>query len=84
MRVQFLPFHVPEIGEENVGTSVHFIPLHLHPYYRDAFTYCPKDFPNASTVYERIVSLPIYPRMTEGDIQDVIDAVRQIVSAYRR
>jgi dTDP-4-amino-4,6-dideoxygalactose transaminase len=69
---------------ENVGTSVHFIPLHLHPYYRDAFKYHPKDFPNASTVYERIVSLPIYPRMTEGDVQAVINAVRKIVSDYRR
>jgi dTDP-4-amino-4,6-dideoxygalactose transaminase len=54
----------------------------LHPYYRDAFTHRPKDFPTASTVYERIVSRPIYPRMTEGDIQDGIDAVRKIVSAY--
>jgi dTDP-4-amino-4,6-dideoxygalactose transaminase len=56
MRAQFLPFHVPEIGEETVGTSVHCSPLHLHPYYRNAFTDRPKDFPNASTVYECIVS----------------------------
>jgi perosamine synthetase len=69
---------------ENIGTSVHFIPLHLHPYYHDAFKYRPKDFPNASTVYERIVSLPIYSRMTEGDVQDVINAIRKIVSDYQR
>jgi dTDP-4-amino-4,6-dideoxygalactose transaminase len=84
MRAQSLPFHVPEIGDENVGTNVPFIPLHLHPFYRDAFTYRPRDFPNVSTVYERLVSLPIYHRMTEDDVQDVIDAIRKIVNVYRR
>jgi dTDP-4-amino-4,6-dideoxygalactose transaminase len=68
----------------NIGTSVHFIPLHLHPYYRDTFGYRPEDFPNASAVFERIISLPIYPKMTEADVQDVIDAVREIARHYRR
>jgi dTDP-4-amino-4,6-dideoxygalactose transaminase len=72
------------LKQENIGTSVHFIPLHLHPYYRDAFGYYPKDLPNASVVFERIVSLPIYTKMTEADVQRVIETVRAIVTRYRR
>jgi dTDP-4-amino-4,6-dideoxygalactose transaminase len=72
------------LKQENIGTSVHFIPLHLHPYYRDTFGYRPEDFPNASAIFARIISLPIYPKMTEADVQDVIGAVRNIASHYRR
>ncbi len=72
------------LKKENIGTSVHFIPLHLHPYYRDTFAYRPEDFPNASAVYERIVSLPIYPKMTAADMRAVIGAVRKIVRRNRR
>src|SRR5262249_41585523 len=70
--------------EKEIGTSVHFIPLHLHPYYRDKFGYKPSDFPNASLAFERIVSLPIYPRMTEADVASVIGAVRKVVKQNRR
>jgi dTDP-4-amino-4,6-dideoxygalactose transaminase len=72
------------LKRENIGTSVHFIPLHLHPYYRDTFGYRPEDFPNASSVFERIVSLPIYPKMTDGDIQRVIESVKMLVRRHRR
>ena len=75
---------VEALKEERIGTSVHFIPLHLHPYYRSTFGYKPQDFPNASAVFERTVSLPIYPKMTEADVQDVIGAVRSIAQVYRR
>ena len=64
--------------------SVHFIPLHFHPYYRDKFGYKPDDFPNASAAFERIVSLPIYPKMTEGNVRDVIVAVRKLIQECRR
>jgi dTDP-4-amino-4,6-dideoxygalactose transaminase len=69
---------------ENIGTSVHFIPLHLHPYYRQTFHYRPEDFPAANTVFKRIISLPIYPKMTEADIRRVTEAVRKIVRQHRR
>ena len=68
----------------NIGTSVHFIPLHLHPYYRQTFGYQPEDFPNARACFERIISLPIYPKMTEADIEYVIEVVREIIRTYRR
>jgi perosamine synthetase len=68
----------------NIGTSVHFIPLHLHPYYRRTTGHQPDDFPVAMRVYPRVVSLPIYPSMSDGDVADVVDAVRAIVMRYRR
>ena len=75
---------IDALREEGIGTSVHFIPLHLHPYYRDNFGYQPSDFPNASSAFERIVSLPIYPKMTEADVESVIGAVRKVVKLNRR
>jgi len=75
---------IEALREKNIGTSVHFIPLHLHPYYRNTFGYRPGDFANASAVFERIISLPIYPKMTESDVNDVVEAVRSIVEEYRR
>jgi dTDP-4-amino-4,6-dideoxygalactose transaminase len=72
------------LKQQNIGTSVHFIPLHLHPYYRATFGYRPQDLPNASSAFERIVSLPIYPRMTEADVQRVIETIRTIVQQHRR
>ena len=71
---------VAMMRSRNIGTSVHFIPLHLHPYYRSTYHYQPQDFPNASYAYERVVSLPIYPSMTNGDASDVIEAVRDIIN----
>jgi len=72
------------LKKQGIGTSVHFIPLHLHPYYRDNYGYSPKDFPVASSVFERIISLPIYPKMTEADIQYTIEVVTAIIQAHRR
>ncbi|MGD9901863.1 MAG: DegT/DnrJ/EryC1/StrS family aminotransferase [Vicinamibacterales bacterium] len=68
----------------NVGCSVHFIPLHVHPYYRDAHGYRSDQFPNASAAYEELVSLPIYPAMTDADVDYVVEAVRSVVAAHRR
>lgn len=67
-----------------VGASVHFIPLHIHPYYRDTYGYKPGDFPVAFREYQRELSLPIYSKMTDDDVQDVIDAVTEIVRQFRR
>ena len=79
-RAQF----INALRAENIGTSVHFIPVHLQPYYRETFGYKRGDFPNAERIYDRIVSLPLYPRMTEGDVRDVIAAVKKVVSQYKR
>jgi dTDP-4-amino-4,6-dideoxygalactose transaminase len=66
---------IERMSEAGIGTSVHYVPLHLHPYWRDRYSLSPTDFPNSTAVYQRCVSLPIYPSMTEDDVQSVIDAV---------
>jgi dTDP-4-amino-4,6-dideoxygalactose transaminase len=75
---------IEELKARNIGTSVHFIPIHLHPYYRDKYGYKPEDFPVAYREYHRIVSLPLYPRMSDRDVQDVIEAVADVVKRNRR
>jgi perosamine synthetase len=79
-RAQF----IKALTDHNIGTSVHFIPLHLHPFYRDTFGYQPTDFPQATAVFERIVSLPIYPKMTEKNVEHVIRTVRKLAEEHRR
>jgi perosamine synthetase len=75
---------VQALRSENIGVSVHFIPLHLHPYYRETYGYRPEDFPVAYREYLREVSLPIYSRMTQEDVEDVIRAVVDVVSSSRK
>lgn len=74
---------IAELNARGVGTSVHFIPLHLMTYWRQRYDLSPRDFPVASGEFERVVSLPIYPRMTEGDVGRVVDAVADVVRAHR-
>jgi len=72
------------MAEAGIGTSVHFIPLHIHPYWRDRYKFKPEDFPVAYDVYQRAVSLPIYPKMTDADVERVIDTVTAILTKYSR
>lgn len=67
------------MAELGIGTSVHFIPLHLHPYWRETYSLKPEDFPEATRAYEAAVSLPIYTKMTGDDQDRVIEAVRTIL-----
>jgi perosamine synthetase len=75
---------IEELSAKNIGTSVHFIPVHLHPYYQERFGYQNGDFKQAEYLYDRIVSLPLYPAMTEDDVQDVIRVVRKTIGSSRR
>ena len=75
---------IEELKARNIGTSVHFIPVHLHPYYRDRFGFKRGDFPVAEAAYDAEISLPIYPRMTDADVQDVIDAVLDVCAAHAK
>ncbi len=74
---------IEELKARNIGASVHFIPNHIHPYYRQKYGYQPEDLPIAYREYQRMVSLPLYPRMTDEDVQDVIAAVEGIVVQHR-
>jgi perosamine synthetase len=67
---------------EGIGVNVHYLPVHLHPYYRETFRTRPGLCPNAEAAYERIVSLPIFPAMRDADVDDVIEAVWKVISAH--
>ena len=70
---------IQKIADEGVGCSVHFIPLHLQPYWRDTYSLVPEMFPNAHAAYEMEVSLPLYTKMTNSDQQRVVRAVKKVL-----
>lgn len=67
---------------ENIGVNVHYIPVHLHPYYRKRFGYRGGEYPVAEDAYERLISLPMFHGMSDQDVQDVIAAVAKVVHHY--
>jgi perosamine synthetase len=75
---------IDELRARNVGTSVHFIPLHLHPYYQQVWGYRPGQFQGAEAAWSQVVSLPLYPAMSDGDVDDVLTAVSDVVRRHRR
>jgi dTDP-4-amino-4,6-dideoxygalactose transaminase len=79
-RAQF----IHELSARNIGASVHFIPIHLHPYYRGRYHWRPDDFPVAHREYTRLISLPLHPGLTNTDVQNVIDAVIEVTMKHRR
>ncbi|WP_294636214.1 DegT/DnrJ/EryC1/StrS aminotransferase family protein [uncultured Aquabacterium sp.] len=62
---------------DGIGVSVHYIPLHLHPYWKERYALQPESFPHSQKAYERMVSLPLYTRMTEADVDRVVASVRR-------
>ena len=72
------------IQAENVGIGIHFRAVHLHPYYAETFGFMRGMFPRAEYYSDRTISLPLYPRMTDADADDVVGAVTKVISHYRR
>jgi dTDP-4-amino-4,6-dideoxygalactose transaminase len=72
------------IQKENVGVGVHFRAVHLHPFYAETFGFRRGMFPNAESYSDRTISLPLYPGMTDGDADDVVAAVRKVITTLRR
>jgi len=75
---------IDEMTQRNIATSVHFIPIHLHPFYRDKYHLLPDRFPVAVDNYSRMLSLPLNAGMSDDDVLDVIDAVVNIVQVHQR
>lgn len=75
---------IAELTARNIGTAVHFIPIHLHPFYRDKYGYRPEQFPIAYRSYRRVLSLPLNPGMSVQDVADVIDAVLDVTNRFTR
>jgi len=67
-----------------VGVNVHYIPVHLQPYYQKRFGYRLGDFPKAENYYSRAITLPIFPKMSDRDVDDVIKAVKKIINYYKK
>jgi dTDP-4-amino-4,6-dideoxygalactose transaminase len=70
---------IERLFEQGIGCSVHYIPLHLHPYWRDRYALTPAQFPHSQHAYERMVSLPLYTRMSQADVERVVGAVRKAI-----
>ena len=73
---------VEALRDLGITTSVHWMPLHMHPYYRDNYGYHPEDFPVAARLYEEILTLPLFPGMTEAQLDHVVSSIRDIVADH--
>lgn len=72
------------LTKENIGVGVHYVALHLHPYYKETYGYKTGDFPNAEFISNRTISLPLSPKLSNGDVKDVIEAVIKVLGAFKR
>lgn len=75
---------IHELKARGIGTSVHFIPLHLQPYYANKYGYKKGDFPVAEDVYSRIISLPLYPKLTKEELNHIITVLQELVNEFQR
>jgi dTDP-4-amino-4,6-dideoxygalactose transaminase len=75
---------IDELKRNGITTSVHWMPLHMHPYYREKYGYVPEDFPVAHRLYPEIITLPLYPDMTEEDVTYVCDTLRSVIAKNLR
>jgi len=75
---------IDELTALNIGTSVHFIPIHVHPFYQEKYRYTPSQFPVAYQAYERMLSLPLHPMLSDADVGDVISAVLDVTLRFAR
>ena len=87
LRTELLKVGRKEIFEalraENIGVNVHYMPLHLHPFYQREFGYKKGDYPKAEIYYERAITLPVFPKMGDEDVEDVINAVSKVIHYYK-
>ncbi|OUR75199.1 UDP-4-amino-4,6-dideoxy-N-acetyl-beta-L-altrosamine transaminase [Colwellia psychrerythraea] len=72
------------MADKGIGTSVHYIPLHMHPYWQDNYNLTEGGFPKSSSAFYRIVSLPNYPKMTDEQVERVINTVREILLEHKK
>jgi len=75
---------INELTALNIGTSVHFIPIHIHPFYQQKYHYQPNQFPVAYEAYGRMLSLPLHPLLSDADVSDVVSAVLDVAQRFAR
>jgi dTDP-4-amino-4,6-dideoxygalactose transaminase len=74
---------IEEMKALNIGTSVHYLPVHMHPFYRDKYAYRPGDCPVAAQAFTRMLTLPLHPSLSDQDVQDVVAAVRALLIRFK-
>ena len=88
LRTELLKVGRKEVFEalraENIGVSVHYMPIHLHPFYRNEFGYKPGDYPKAERYYHRAITLPLFPKMSDRDVKDVIKSVEKVITCFSK
>jgi dTDP-4-amino-4,6-dideoxygalactose transaminase len=72
---------IRELQRAKIGASVHFIPLHRHPFYQKTYGYGPEQFPCCEELYQGLLSLPLYPRMSSTDVSEVIEVTRGLIES---
>jgi dTDP-4-amino-4,6-dideoxygalactose transaminase len=75
---------ITELKKHGVGTSVHYFPVHYHPYYRENYGFKPEDYPVVGAEFGRLISLPLFPLMQDADVDRVVEAIEAIVAEHRR
>lgn len=73
-----------QLGEKGIKCQVHYMPVHLHPFYKKNFGYKKGDFPVAEKYYERAITLPLFPKMTDSEVNFVIKTVKEIINACKK
>lgn len=73
---------IEELKTRNIGASVHYLPVHMHPFYRDKYGYKPEDCPVAADAFTRMITLPLHPGLSDQDVEDVVTAVREIAAVF--
>jgi dTDP-4-amino-4,6-dideoxygalactose transaminase len=72
-----------ELKKQNIGTGLHYKAIHHHAWYRENMPVADNDLPNASYASDRILSLPLFPKMTMDDARDVVEAVKAVIDRFR-
>jgi dTDP-4-amino-4,6-dideoxygalactose transaminase len=75
---------ITELKQRGIGTSVHWLPLHMHPYYRQTYGYRPEDLPIAAALYPELISLPIYPDLGEAGVAQVCGALKSLIASHQK
>ncbi|MBT4935449.1 UDP-4-amino-4,6-dideoxy-N-acetyl-beta-L-altrosamine transaminase [Candidatus Woesearchaeota archaeon] len=75
---------IKALKAENIGVNVHYIPIHLHSYYQHNYGLKPGDFPITEKVYNGLITIPLFPKMDDNDVEDVITAVTKVITHYRK
>lgn len=73
---------IEELKRRGIITSVHWMPLHMHPYYRETYGYRPEDLPKAASIYPQLVSLPLYPDLTQANVDHVCNTIREVIGRH--